>query len=229
MSADVPVTAIVVAAGESRRFGEDKLFCRLASRPVLAWSLDTLEACPFVASIVVVAGTGNLSRVQRLVSRKAYHKVSSVCQGGARRQDSVQNGLQAAAGAEWVAVHDAARPFLTVSLLERGLALAQDVGGAVAAVPVKDTIKLVEIEPFIERTPPRARLWLAQTPQIFRYESLVEAYARLGDANVTDDAEVLERAGFPSAVFTGSYENLKITTPEDLVIARSIARRRRGS
>ena len=229
MSADVPVTAIVVAAGESRRFGEDKLFCRLASRPVLAWSLDTLEACPCVASIVVVAGTGNLSRVKRLVSRKAYHKVSSVCQGGARRQDSVQNGLQAAAGAEWVAVHDAARPFLTASLLERGLALAQDVGGAVAAVPVKDTIKLVEIEPFIERTPPRARLWLAQTPQVFRYESLVEAYARLGDANVTDDAEVLERAGFPSAVFSGSYENLKITTPEDLVIARSIARRRRGS
>jgi 2-C-methyl-D-erythritol 4-phosphate cytidylyltransferase len=135
--------------------------------------------------------------------------------------------VEAAIGARWVAIHDAARPFVTVDLLERGARVAREIGAAVAAVPVKDTIKVVASAPLIESTPPRARLWAAQTPQIFQWEQLREAIVAHGSCDATDEAELLERAGLPVAVFPGSYENLKITTPEDLQLARAIARQRR--
>lgn len=226
------LVAVVVAGGESRRFGTDKLFCQLGGKPVLAWSLETLEQSPVVARVVLVLGPGNLERGQRLVRRRGFTKVQAICPGGQRRQDSVLNGLQEAAGAVWVAIHDAARPFLTNDLLERGLALARQVGGTLAAVPVKDTIKIARPDNpahFVERTPPRRDLWAAQTPQIFNYEQLLAAYQKLGDGNVTDDAEVFERAGLPVAMFVGSDLNFKITTPGDLVLARAVARQRGGA
>jgi 2-C-methyl-D-erythritol 4-phosphate cytidylyltransferase len=226
----IPATglaAVVVAAGEGRRFGGDKLFCRLDNRAVLAWSLDVLEASPVVSTVVLVLNQTNLERGRRLVRRRGYRKVREICLGGARRQDSVWSGMQHVIGWPWVAIHDGARPFLTEEILKRGFEVAQQIGGAVAAVPVKDTIKIVQEENLIEFTPERARVWAAQTPQIFRYDRLAEAYQTYGDQDVTDDAELMERAGFPSAVFIGSYENLKITTVDDLALARTIARGRR--
>jgi 2-C-methyl-D-erythritol 4-phosphate cytidylyltransferase len=221
------LAAIVVAAGESRRFGGDKLFCRLDNRAVLSWSLDVLDASPLVSLIVLVLNQANLEQGRRLVARRGYRKVRAICLGGARRQDSVWNGLQQAAGWNWVAIQDGARPFLTPDLLDRGLDVAREIGGAVAAVPVKDTIKVVEEANLIERTPSRAHLWAAQTPQIFRYDRLAEAYRLCNGVDVTDDAELMERAGLPVAVYMGSYDNLKITTAEDLALASLIARRRR--
>ncbi len=220
------LTAIVVAAGSAQRFGQDKLFLPLAGRPVLAWSLLAFETSPWVGSIVLVLSQGNLQRGRRLVARTGLQKVREICAGGRRRQDSAWRGLEAAAGAEWVLIHDGARPFVTPELIERGFLLARDVGGSVAAVPVHDTIKIVDHDNLIQFTPRRANLWAAQTPQFFRYELLVEAYGRNGDQDVTDDAELLERAGRPVAVYPGSYDNVKITTPEDLPLARAIARRR---
>ncbi|HLG51779.1 MAG TPA: 2-C-methyl-D-erythritol 4-phosphate cytidylyltransferase [Chloroflexota bacterium] len=218
---------IVVAAGVSQRFGGDKLFRRLGDRPVLAWSLDTLDQAPEVEAIVLVLNAANLERGRRLVARRGYGKIRAITLGGTRRQDSVWNGLAILDGVHWVAVHDGARPFITPDMLARGLDVARDVGGAVAAVPVKDTIKIIADANLIERTPDRARVWAAQTPQIFRYDHLVEAYRRCGAIDVTDDAELMERAGMPVAVFPGSYENVKITTVEDFEVARAIARRRR--
>ncbi len=222
------LAAVVVAAGQGRRFGGDKLFCRLDNRVVLAWSLDALEASPLVSNVVLVLNQANVDRGRRLVRRRGYRKIRGICLGGERRQDSVWNGVQHVAGWSWVAVHDGARPFLTSDLLHRGFDVARQIGGAVAAVPVKDTIKIVQGENLIELTPNRARLWAAQTPQIFRYDRLVEAYQTCGADDVTDDAELMERAGFPTAVYMGSYENLKITTLEDLSLARAIARGRRN-
>lgn len=220
------LAAVVVAAGEGRRFGGDKLFCRLGDREVLAWPLDALEASPLVSRVVLVVNQSSLDRGRRLIARRGYEKVGAVCLGGPRRQDSVWNGVQQVAGWTFVAIQDGARPFLTDDILRRGLETAREIGGAVAAVPVKDTIKVVDEAHLIERTPRRAHLWAAQTPQIFRYDRLTEAYRANAEADVTDDAELFERAGFPTAVFMGSYENLKITTTEDLALARLIARRR---
>lgn len=222
-----PLAAVVVAAGSSRRFGADKLFRPLDGLPVLGWSLRALEATPDVETIALVLSEANLIRGRRLVARLGLRKVRAILSGGSRRQDSARRGLDAVVGTEWVAIHDGARPFVTPEMVGRGFAVAREVGGAVAAVPVKDTIKVVGDEELIDHTPSRSRLWAAQTPQIFGYRPLIEAYRRNGGADVTDDAELFERAGKPVAVYLGSYENLKITTPEDLALARVIARGRR--
>jgi 2-C-methyl-D-erythritol 4-phosphate cytidylyltransferase len=224
---DDSLTAVVVAAGSGQRFGGDKLFAQLSGSPVLAWSLDELARCPSVRSIVLVLSEENARRGQALVRRLGLERVVTTCLGGPRRQDSVMHGVQAVEGARWVAIHDAARPFVTVDLLERGAQVAREIGAAIAAVPVKDTIKLVPVPPLVESTLPRAHLWAAQTPQIFQWEQLSQATLTLGGRDVTDEAELLERVGLPVAVYPGSYENLKITTPDDLALARAIARQRR--
>jgi 2-C-methyl-D-erythritol 4-phosphate cytidylyltransferase len=193
---------------------------------VLAWSLATLATAPSVRSIVVVFNTDNVARGNALIRRLGLAHVVMTCLGGTRRQDSVLNGVRTAVGMSWVAIHDAARPFVSVELVERGVRAARDVGAAIAAVPVKDTIKRVDSEHLIESTPKRADLWAAQTPQIFQWEQLMLASQANGDADVTDEAELLERAGFPVAVYPGSYDNIKITTAEDLTLARAIARQR---
>ena len=221
---DGSLIAIVVAAGSGRRFGGDKLFLSLDGRPVLAWSLRVLEETPEVSRVVLVLSPDNRDAGRRLVDHHHFLKVSSICIGGVRRQDSVRNGLAEASGATWVAVHDGARPFVTRDMIQRGLTLARRTGAAIAAVPVKDTVKIVGEANVIERTPPRNNLWCAQTPQIFRFETLANAYEAVGTADVTDDAELLERVGVPVGVFEGSYTNLKITTPDDLALARVHAR-----
>lgn len=220
-----PLAVIVVAAGESRRFGPNKLFQRLGGRPVLDWSLSACERSRLVSSFVLVVSEATRARAERLVARREYRKLRAVCTGGRRRQDSVWNGLQAAAGAEWIGVHDAARPFLNDEIIGRVFTAAQISNAAIAAVSVKDTVKLVGPNGVVERTPSRSGLWAAQTPQIFRAASLVAAFHLNGDRDVTDDAELLECAGQPVAVVLGSYDNVKITTPEDLHLARAIARR----
>lgn len=222
------LAAIVVAAGEGTRFGGDKLFAPLGGRPVLAWSLDAFERSGLVSAVVLVLSERNLERGRRLVRRRGFEKVRFLTVGGPRRQDSVWKGLQQVAGWEYVAIHDGARPFVTPEMLLRGFEVARQVGGAVAAVPVKDTIKVVQSARLIEETPARANLWAAQTPQIFRYDRLVDAYRVVPDVEVTDDSQLYELAGFPCAVFMGSYDNLKITTPDDLIWARGIARQRRS-
>lgn len=220
--------AIIVAAGASRRMGFDKLRADLLGMPVLARTVASFETCPEVHAIVLVVSDANLAWARRLVADFAWRKVTGVCQGGERRQDSVLRGIEQVRDCRWAMIHDGARPLVDRDVIVRGIAEARATGAAIAAVPVKDTIKLVDDQRFIVSTPDRAALWAAQTPQVFRLDLIVEAYRRL-TTDVTDDAQVLEEAGMPVKVYIGAYDNIKITTPEDLDIATVILRKRAGT
>ncbi len=220
----------MVAAGSSTRMGGiDKAFTPLMGMPLIAHCLDQLETFPPVAQIALVLSQQSIGLGEELVALRKYTKVSSVCAGGARRQDSVRLGLESLGPCGWVLVHDGARPCLDHSLLERGWDADRSFGAALAGVPVKDTIKVVSPERTVKKTPPREELWAAQTPQFFRYDLLQRAhqeYRESGREPVTDDAAMVEQLGHPVQMFLGSYENLKITTPDDLTIAEALLTRR---
>jgi 2-C-methyl-D-erythritol 4-phosphate cytidylyltransferase len=213
---------VVVAAGQSSRMGEiDKIFAPVLGRPIITYTLDQLESFAPVSQIVLVLDQASLERGEALVKQRGYRKVSHLCPGGARRQDSVRAGLEALEPCDWVIVHDGARPCLNHEILRRGLEAAAGPGAAVAGVPVTDTIKVVNPQQMVEGTPARERLWAAQTPQVFRFELLMDAHRR-GEQAVTDDAALVESLGHPVKMFLGSYENLKVTTPKDLAIAEAL-------
>jgi 2-C-methyl-D-erythritol 4-phosphate cytidylyltransferase len=213
------VCAIIVAAGDSQRMnGVDKIMASLGGKPVLAWSIEALQRSPQVDRIVLVNSQKNQGPVQCLVDENNLSNVADICLGGARSQDSVAAGLKVLGECEWVIIHDGARPLLTQDLIERGLEAARETGAAVAAVPVTDTIKLAGSDQIVIETPPRANLWAVQTPQVFRFAIIKEAYEQaLGE--VTDDAMLVEQTGVKVKLYQGSYDNIKITTPRDLAIA----------
>ena len=213
------VGAVVVAAGKSSRMGGlDKIFTPVLGQPLIAYSLAQFETFAPVTQVALVLDEGFLERGETLVRQAGYHKVARVCRGGARRQDSVRSGLESLSPCDLVVIHDGARPCLDHSMLSRGLAAAQEWGAAVAGVPVKDTIKSASSQDLVLDTPSRETLWAAQTPQIFRYPLLWDAHQRCRQL-VTDDAAMVESLGHPVKMFLGSYENLKVTTPEDLAVA----------
>ncbi|MSQ12222.1 MAG: 2-C-methyl-D-erythritol 4-phosphate cytidylyltransferase [Dehalococcoidia bacterium] len=223
------VGAVLVAAGGSRRMGGvDKVFAPVLGQPLVSCSLDVLEACPMVDEIVLVLSTDNLALGRELVKTGGWRKVRQVCQGGERRRDSVQRGLDALVEVKWVVVHDAARPCVTADMLVRGLEAALETGAAIAAVPVADTIKVVGADGVITATPARSELWAAQTPQVFLRELLVRAH-QAGDADATDDSVLVERLGSPVRVFEGSVMNVKVTTPSDLLVAEAFLRAQRAT
>ena len=220
MATDNSVGAVIVAAGSSSRMkGIDKTFAPLGGRPLVAHTLARFDEFPPVAEIALVLAADQISQGRELVGRYGYRKVSQVCAGGERRQDSVRVGLEALTPCRWVIIHDGARPGVDAALLQRGMDAARRSpdGAAIAAVPVKDTIKVVSPEREVTATLDRATLYAAQTPQIFRYDRLRLAHAQFaGDA--TDDAAMVESLGYRVTVFTGSGRNLKVTTPEDLAV-----------
>jgi 2-C-methyl-D-erythritol 4-phosphate cytidylyltransferase len=214
--------AVIVAAGTSQRMtGINKLFASLKGKPLLAWSVDTCQKCDFVKQIVVVLNDKDLARGQRLKEKRAWSKVT-LWPGGPRRQDSVREGLKQVNDCDWIMIHDGARPFLTLDLIEDGLRMGKRTGAAVAAVPAKETIKLASGAKLIKETLRRDRLWVAQTPQIFSFAVITRAYENL-EVEVTDDATAVERLGCKAHLYLGDYENIKVTTPEDLALARVIA------
>ena len=216
------VGAIVAAAGDSRRMaGVDKQFVTIGGRPLLWHSLDALSRCEAIGVVALVLSERNLEAARSMVVANGWGKVTAVTTGGLRRQDSVRRGLETLGPCEWVLVHDGARPFLDAAMIGRGLCSARETGAAVAAVPVKDTIKLADDRMNVTETPPRDRLWAVQTPQVFRQELLAEAH-RLVKEDVTDDAAMVERLGVTVKLFEGSYSNLKVTTPEDVIAAEAI-------
>jgi 2-C-methyl-D-erythritol 4-phosphate cytidylyltransferase len=213
---------VIVAAGTSQRMaGINKLFAHLRGKPLLAWSVDTCQRYGLVQQIVLVLSDKDLARGHRLKKKRGWSKVT-LCPGGARRQDSVRQGLRQIMNCDWVMIHDGARPFLTPDLIEDGLKIVADIGAAVAAVPVKDTIKLAADERLIGKTLQRDRLWAAQTPQIFSFDMITKAYENL-TTEVTDDATAVERLGYKVKLYMGDYKNIKVTTAEDLALARIIA------
>jgi 2-C-methyl-D-erythritol 4-phosphate cytidylyltransferase len=215
---------VILAAGTSQRMaGINKLFAPLSGKPLLAWSVDTCQRHNLIQQIVLVLNNKDLAQGQKLKEERGWSKVT-LCLGGARRQDSVREGLRHISGCDWVMIHDGARPFLTPDLIEDGLKIVEDIGAAVAAVPVKDTVKLVADERLIGETLQRDRLWAAQTPQIFSFDVITKAYENLA-GEVTDDATAVERLGHKVQLYMGDYKNIKVTTAEDLALAQIIARK----
>jgi 2-C-methyl-D-erythritol 4-phosphate cytidylyltransferase len=213
------VVAIIVAAGESRRMGGvDKAFTLLGGKPVLARAVDAFQKCGSVHQIVLVVNEQTLERCRQLVAESGWSKVTDVCPGGKRRQDSVAEGLSHLSHCDWVIIHDGARPLLTVDLIEHGLEAARETGAAVAAVPVTDTIKVAGDDRIVHQTPPRRNLWAVQTPQVFRFDIIAEAYHQ-AKVEVTDDASLVEQLGYKVKLYMGSYVNIKVTAPDDLALA----------
>ena len=210
------VTAIIVAAGASRRMGFDKLSYRLPDgRTVLETSCALFAAHPAVDELVLVAG-GNRPQCETIAA--ACPKPCTVVQGGATRADSVRSGLAAAKG-QLVAIHDAARPFASAEIITAALQAAAESGAAAPAVPVKDTIKVADQDGKVVATPDRATLYAVQTPQCFDralYLQALEAVSGEKASLVTDDCSLFELAGLPVTLTAGDYANLKITTKEDL-------------
>jgi 2-C-methyl-D-erythritol 4-phosphate cytidylyltransferase len=221
------VIVLVPAAGTGSRMGAavNKQYLVLAGRPILAHTLSLFDRHPAVDHIYAISPAEEIPFCQtEVVERFGFQKVREVVAGGAERQESVYNGLSAC-GADpddIVLIHDGVRPFFPGELIAPVVAAAARHGGCVVGVPVKDTIKRVE-DGLIRETPDRRLLWQAQTPQAFRYASIMAAHrqARSESFRGTDDASLLERLGLPVAMLQGSYRNIKITTPEDLQVARA--------
>jgi len=216
------VSAIIVAAGESQRMGEiDKMFAPIGGRPALARVLDTFQDCKKVDQIIVVMSSKNIEECRRMVAAEGWAKVKDICLGGKRRQDSVAEGLKRVKEAEWVIIHDGARPLVTIDLIERGLEAAKETGAAAAAVPVIDTIKFAKEDNIVRQTLPRQNLRAVQTPQVFRTDVIKNTY-KYTPGEVTDDAALVEKAGYKVKLYMGSYVNIKITTPDDLAVAEAL-------
>lgn len=203
------VTAVLVAAGSSRRMGFDKLSAPLGGGTVLSASVAAFDRHPLVTDLVLVTGADETAA--RAAAARCQKPVTLV-KGGATRALSALAGVRAAKG-ELVAIHDAARPFVSEEVITRVLEAAEKTGAAAPAVPVKDTIKLADEAGLVESTPPRQKLFAMQTPQCFDRAAYLEL---AGDEAVTDDCQLFEQAGRPVQLVAGEYENYKITTPDDL-------------
>jgi 2-C-methyl-D-erythritol 4-phosphate cytidylyltransferase len=229
----VRVTAILAAAGRGARLGMRKQLHELDGKPVAAWSLATIASCPVVTDVIIACEADEREAFAALARTYGGDKVRAVVTGGVRRQDSVYAALRAApTDTDVVIVHDGARPFVTGDQIERVVAAAGQSSGAILAVPVKDTIKQTSDDGSVLRTVPRETLWTAQTPQAFAYGVLLRAHeAAERDGFVgTDCAMLVEAAGETGVrIVEGSYDNVKITTPEDLPIAAEIASHRRAA
>lgn len=228
--------AIVAAAGLGKRFGGalNKQYVELAGRPVLAWSLATLAACPLIDEIIPVVHEQELAATATLIDTYRIGKILRVVPGGKERQDSVMNGLGALQDeAAVVVIHDGARPLIAPEIIAAAIHALEGADGTVVAVPVKDTIKEAsagDAGPRVVQTLARSRLWAVQTPQVFQCGMLKSALERAKrDAFFgTDDAAVVERYGGSITIVEGSYRNIKITTPEDILIAEAFLKMPEG-
>lgn len=221
--------AIIVAAGSSRRMaGRDKLWTPLNGRLTLCHTIDVFESSPVVQRIILVLNAERIQAARALCEQEGWQKLASIVPGGARRQDSVRNGLDALAeiapDTRWVMIHDGARPLVTTTILEAGLQAARAHHAAIAAVPLKDTVKHVQ-DGFVVGTIDRSQHWAIQTPQVFSFPLIFEAHhSPEAQEEATDDAALLERKGMRVAIFPGAYTNIKITTQEDLLVAEALLR-----
>jgi 2-C-methyl-D-erythritol 4-phosphate cytidylyltransferase len=228
------VVALVPAAGRGLRMGGSvpKQFLSLGGEPLIIQSLRMLQAAPVVDQIILAVPPADIEYCEReIVSRHRFTKVTKVVAGGAERQDSVRCALaHVPPDTGIVLIHDAVRPFVTIQMIVEVVAVAKKEGAAIIALPMRDTVKQVRMDKTIERTVDRTPLWLAQTPQAFRWDWIEAAHkkAHAEGIRATDDAFLVEWLGYPVTVVEGSGENIKVTRPEDLVIAEAILASRKG-
>ena len=219
-------TAVIVAAGKGKRMGTEisKQFLPLGGKEILVHTVQKFEKAKNIRDIILVTGADSLQDVQEMAQEYGWEKIVSIVAGGKERQDSVWNGLQqVAADTEIILIHDGVRPFVTEDILNISIETALEMGGCVAGVPAKDTIKVCDGENIAIATPDRNALWQIQTPQTFRKERIVKAYEQAKEDGFvgTDDASFAEHCGYPVKVIMGSYRNIKITTKEDLIIGEA--------
>lgn len=223
------VTALIAAAGMGNRMNSDinKPYIFLNDKPVLAWTIEKFESSELIDDIIIIAKKSEIDYcAKEVVEKYRFKKVAKIIEGGRERQDSVHRGILALdEKTEIIVSHDGARPFVSKELIDEVINKAEEGDGAILAVPVTDTIKKVyESSSIVEKTPKRSRLWAAQTPQVFKRDVLIRAYdeAVRNDFLGTDDSSLVERIGGKVSIVQGSYSNIKLTTPEDLILAKSL-------
>lgn len=219
------IVAIVLAAGQGKRMNSSvqKQYLLIDDKPVLYYSLQCFQNSD-VDDIVLVVGKDEIEYVKReIIKEYSLTKVTHVVAGGNERYESVYNGLDSVEQADYVLIHDGARPFITQDIIKRSIEAVEQYGACTVGMPVKDTIKIVDDNCFGESTPNRNYLWQIQTPQSFKFDLIKDSYHEMmksGDVNVTDDTMIVERFGNHGIkVIKGSYFNIKITTPDDMDIA----------
>jgi 2-C-methyl-D-erythritol 4-phosphate cytidylyltransferase len=222
------LSAIIVAAGQGKRLkaAVPKPLVKIGKFPAIAYSLNALDKHPGVNEIIVVVNLKNQREISRLASNCSFKKIKKLVLGGKRRQDSVYNGLKAVSkNSDWVLIHDSARPFIDKKTITKVIRAARQTGCAIVAVKPKATIKCSGKNNIVKNTLDRNGLWEVQTPQVFKKDLILQAHKKYGAAKVTDDASLMEKSGVDVLIVPGRYENIKITTKEDLVFAELIAGR----
>jgi len=227
--------AVVLAAGSGKRMQSSvaKQYLILGEKPVLWYALHAFEESNIIDEVILVVGRGEITYCrQEMVEKYGFQKVSEVVEGGAERYLSVWEGLKVIQESDLIFIHDGARPFVTEDILQRTYAAAKEYGACVAGMPVKDTIKVSDEDGFANYTPNRKSVWQIQTPQVFEASLIREAYSELieklddikkSGTEITDDAMVVETIkGKKVKLVQASYKNIKITTPEDMLIAESL-------
>lgn len=221
-------TAIVLAAGQGKRMHSkvQKQFLEIGQKPIVYYSLHCFQESPRIQEIILVTSKEMIPYCEKeIVEKYGFGKVTRIVEGGKERYDSVYAGLKACKDTDFVFIHDGARPFITVEMVERGYQAVVKTGSCVLGMPSKDTVKLADEEGYIKETPDRKIVWNVQTPQIFSYKLICTAYESIQQkdmSNVTDDAMVVEQeTGTRILLVEGSYQNIKITTPEDLAVAEA--------
>ncbi len=223
------VVCVVPSAGKGRRLHvkEAKPFVMLGGHPLLSYTLKALEASAPIDEIIIAVSRDKLKACEKLVKKYGFRKVRAVISGGKRRFDSVRNALRKAGDADFVLIHDGVRPFIDQGLIKKLLRAAERFGAAISAIPSRQTLKFINGDFFVAKTPKRKFLWEAQTPQVFRKELIVKAYKKAKDRNATDDSSLVEKLAHRVKVIKGSYRNIKITTHEDLELARILLRNKK--
>ncbi len=219
------VSAIIVAAGTSQRMGFDKLLSLIGDKPVVAHSIDRFEQCDEIDEVILVVRSDRRAEFQRIVDVSGFTKVNRLVDGGDERHLSVWNGIaQLSEVCEIVAIHDAARPLVSSDLIARSVALARACGAVSLAAPVVETVKRADAEQNVIESVDRSGLWAMQTPQVFRFDWLLDAYKRIVDSgrSVTDEVSALQEAGYPVRLLQNTDWNVKITFPRDLKLAEKM-------
>ncbi len=222
------IQAIIPSAGSGLRLKNALLkpLVLLEGKSILAYSLEVFEKCSLIDSVIIVGHPDKVESFKVMISDHGFKKIKCVIPGGKERCDSVKKGLQKLdEDTDIVVVHDGARPFVSIDLIERCIKEAEENLAAIAAVPVKPTIKIVDLESMtVAETLDRAKLWNVQTPQVFKKDVLLKAYENIDQKKPTDDSSLVEQMGIKVKVVQGDYQNIKITTPEDFKLAEFLVR-----
>lgn len=236
---NMKTTAIILAAGSGSRMKSNikKQYMEVSGRPLLLYAIDAFEKS-FIDEIIIVLPADDIDYVrEKIIAPQKYTKIKDIVSGGSTRYHSVRLGIEAAStDTEAVFVHDGARPFIDEPMLERARQAVINYGACVVGMPVKDTIKIADEDGFAKVTPDRDKTWLIQTPQVFLYPEILDLYEELArkekellnkNINITDDAMVMETLGNRKVkLVEGSYDNIKVTTPDDIILAESILQKK---